>query len=72
MLACLDMQPLEYVFVVAADHLIDNTTESKGKNLSYKDAILKAKEYASTGAIVLFGLEEEHPNERFGYISGIK
>lgn len=54
-LACMDLQPSEYVFVVAADHLIDTSTESQGKNLGYKDAILKAKEYAGKGLIVTFG-----------------
>ena len=71
LLACLELQPSEFVFVVAADHLIDTTAESSGSNLSYRDAILKAKEYARQGSIVIFGLPEQIPNERFGYISGI-
>ena len=63
-LACLDLQPSEYVFVVASDHLI-NTADCQGVN--YKDSILKAKKYARNGRIVLFGKETNEINERFGY-----
>lgn len=66
-LACLDLQPSELVFVVAADHLIDTTSETVNEKYSYKDAILKAKELAKNGDIILFGLEENQPNSRFGY-----
>lgn len=71
LLACLDLQPLEYVFVVAADHLIDTKMETVGDRLSYKDAILKAKAYARESSIVLFGQEETEPDSRFGYIQSI-
>lgn len=71
LLACFDLQPSEFVFVVASDHLIDTTGESVEEKLSYKDAILQAKEYAGRGAIALFGLHEEVVDERFGYIIGI-
>ncbi len=63
-LACLDLQPSEYIFVVATDHLI-NTANSKG--LSYKDSILKAKDHAREGHIVLFGQKADKVIERFGY-----
>ena len=59
-LACMGLQPSEFVFVVAADHLI----ETEG----YKEAILKGKEEASNGSIVLFGKKAEVFDSRFGYI----
>ena len=71
LLACLDLQPSEYVFVVASDHLIDTNYESKNGELSYRDAIVAAKEYAKDGSIVLFGMPEREFNTKFGYITGI-
>jgi len=68
MLACLGLQPSEYIFVVAADHLIDTCFESNDKGYSYKDAILKAKEFASEGKIALFGAATREPDSKFGYI----
>ena len=65
-LSCLSLQPSEYVFVVAADHLID-TAECIG--LSYKDSILKAKDYAREGSIVLFGKKASEIVDRFGYFT---
>ena len=50
-LGCRGLQPSEFVFVVAADHLVD-TGDCEG--LNYKDAILKAKELAREGKIALF------------------
>ena len=43
LLACFDLQPSEFVFVVASDHLIDTTSESVEEKHSYKDAILQSK-----------------------------
>ncbi len=60
-LACMDLQPSEYVFVVAADHLIGST--------GYKEAVLQGKEGANKGRIVLFGKSTEEIDRRFGYIS---
>ncbi len=71
LLACMDLQPSEYVFVVASDHLVDTKYESKNGELSYRDAILKAKNYAKEGSIVLFGMPEKEINTRFGYITGL-
>ena len=71
LLTCLGLQSSEYIFVVAADHLIDTKTETRGTLLSYKDAILKAKAYAQNSAIALFGLAEAEPDCRFGYICSI-
>lgn len=65
-LACLDLQPSEYVFVVPANHLVD-TSDCEG--LSYKEAILKGKEYAKEGKIVLFGIEAPEISRRFGYFT---
>lgn len=71
LLACLGLQPSEYVFVVAADHLIDTKAETDGLLLSYKDAILRAKSYAKESGIALFGLPEEEPDSRFGYMHAV-
>ena len=60
-LTCLALQPSEYVFVVAADHLIG----SEG----YQDAILKGKEEAGKGKIVVFGKKTDRLDSRFGYIA---
>ena len=69
MLACLSLQPSEYVFVVAADHLIDTGSDSTENGFSYKDAILKAKEYACNGKIALFGAARQEPDGKYGYIT---
>ena len=65
-LACLALQPSEYVFVVAADHLI-GMEDSEG---CYKESLFRAKEKASTGKIVLFGkkIKEDEIESRYGYI----
>lgn len=68
MLACLSLQPSEYVFVVAADHLIDTGFESGSEGLSYKDSILSAKEFAREGKIALFGAKTVDLDDKFGYI----
>lgn len=65
-LACLDLQPSEFVFVVSSDHLI-NTGDCEG--LSYKDSILMAKDYARNGSIVLFGAKADRIESRFGYFT---
>ena len=44
LLPCLSLQPLEYIFVTAADHIIDSKAESEGEKKGYKDAILQAQE----------------------------
>lgn len=59
-LACLQMPLSELLFVVAADHLIEGE--------SYKDDILKAKEYAKQGYLVTFGMDIDKPDTRYGYI----
>lgn len=66
-LSCLGLQPFEFVFVVCSDHLIDTADCNNG--LSYKDSILKAKEYAQEGSIVLFGAKAIEINNRFGYFT---
>lgn len=71
LLSCLGLQPSEYVFVVAADHLIDTKWDSDGRLLGYKDAILQAKKYAKNGNIALFAMEDRELNGRFGYIKNI-
>ena len=65
-LACLDLQPSEYVFAVPANHLID-TGDCDG--MTYKDAILTAKESAKNGRIAVFGIETSAVSKRFGYFT---
>lgn len=59
-LACLGVPLSELLFVVAADHLIEGE--------SYKDDILRAKEYAKQGYLVTFGMDIDKPDTRYGYI----
>ncbi len=59
-LACLQLPLSEFLFVVAADHLIEGE--------SYKDDILRAKEYAKQGYLVTFGMDIDKPDTRYGYI----
>lgn len=65
-LCCMGLQPSEYVAVVSSDHLID-TGNCDG--LTYKESILKAKEEAKDGYIVLFGTKSEKIVSRFGYFT---
>lgn len=60
-LACMDLNPSDFVFVVASDHMIDADEE-------YRTAIIKAKELASSGKIVVFGKEDNSIDKRYGYI----
>lgn len=60
LLSVLGLQPSEFVFVVASDHLV--TSDDK-----YKDAIIQAKEIAYSGKIALLGIEEQTPNRHYGY-----
>ena len=59
-LACLEMDPTELVFVVASDHIISGN--------AYREDVLKAREYAKNGKIVVFGVPMNNPDCRFGYI----
>ena len=59
-LACLELQPHEFIFVIAADQLIEVGS-------SYKDSILKAKNSARDGRIVLFGKPTNNITEQYGY-----
>ena len=65
-LACMDLQPSEYVFVVPANHLID-TGACAG--LTYKDSILEAKKQAQKGKIAVFGIKADEISQRFGYFT---
>lgn len=66
-LACMDLQPSELVYVVAADHLID--TELLVKNgLSYRESVLSAKKLAINGGLAVFGIKAPTPEKRFGWI----
>ena len=59
-LACLELQPREFVFVIAADQLIE-------VGCNYRDSILKAKNSAREGKIVLFGKSTNNIAEQYGY-----
>ena len=63
-LASMELQPSEYVFVTSSSHLID-TGSCDG--ISYMDAILKAKESAGNGKIAIFGRKTERLSKRYGY-----
>jgi len=58
--ACMGLPLSEFLFVVATDHLIEGE--------SYKDDILRAKEYAKQGYLVTFGMNIDKPDTRYGYI----
>ena len=60
-LACLELQPSEYIFVAAADHVIGTD--------GYKEAILRGKEEAGKGKISIFGKKTKKIDSRFGYLS---
>ncbi|HAE45047.1 MAG TPA: mannose-1-phosphate guanylyltransferase [Lachnospiraceae bacterium] len=71
-LACMDLVPSEYVFVVVSDHVIYTRPETGNGEMDYKDCVMQAKEYAREGNISLFTLRETIMNPRFGYIFGLK
>ena len=54
LLACMGLRPSEFIFVVAADTIIDSNAESDGDEKCYKDAIVEAKNRARVGSIVGF------------------
>ena len=66
-LSCRNLQPSEFVFVVAADHLIDT---GDCPVLNYRDAIVRARESAREGRIALFGVKAREIESRFGYFTG--
>lgn len=71
LLTCMGLQPSEYVFVVASDHLIDTSGDSVNHQKNYQDAILQAKEYAKNGSIALLGTKEHTQNSRYGYMLNV-
>lgn len=70
-LACMNLTPSEYVFVVVSDHVIYSRPESGSGEKDYKDSVMQAKEYAREGFISLFTVREHHMNPRFGYIRNL-
>jgi mannose-1-phosphate guanylyltransferase len=60
-LACLDLDPGELVFVTPSDHVITDTLE-------YAEVIAKAQELAEKNYIVTFGIVPNYPETGFGYI----
>lgn len=71
-LACMDLVPSEFVYVVVSDHVIYTRPETGNGEMDYKDCVMKAKEYAREGNIALFTLRETVMNPRFGYIFGLR
>ena len=59
-LACMEMERSELIFVVASDQLISGE--------SYKDCVLRAREYAKQGKLVTIGMPPKNPKTHFGYI----
>ncbi len=60
-LAAFSVDPEEILLVTPSDHLI------KDKD-AYKDAVLKAKEFAKEGFLVTFGIKPESAHTGYGYI----
>ncbi len=60
LLACMELQPSDIVFVVASDQIIAGE--------QYKDCILHAKEYARQDKLVTLGMPVKEPDIHFGYI----
>lgn len=63
-LATLELQPSETVFVVSSDCMVEASD-------SYRDAIVEARRIAGNGGIVVFGRPEQQFRDRYGYIFGI-
>lgn len=59
-LACLSLEPTEYVLVTNTNLLISAS--------EYKDAILKAKQNASDGFVSILVNKEEKTDNRYGYV----
>jgi len=60
-LACMALEPDEIVLVTPSDHLIKNEAQ-------YEKVIQKAKELASDGDLVTFGIAPTFAETGFGYI----
>ncbi len=60
-LALMSLWSSEYVLIVPSDIMVDAQN-------GYAEAIVKGKELADQGKIVVFGIEEESFNNRYGYI----
>ena len=71
-LACMDLQPSEYVYVVVSDHVIYTRPETGGEEKDYKDSVMQAKTYAREGCLSLFTLRETKMQSRYGYVLGLK
>ncbi len=59
-MACL-LYPNSIILATPADHEIADKE-------AYEQAVQRAKELAEEGNIVVFGIEPEKPESRFGYI----
>ncbi len=60
LLACLELQPSDLIFVVASDHIINGE--------QYKESIMQAREYARQDKLVTIGMPVRRPDTKFGYI----
>jgi len=63
-LACLALAPDEIVLVTPSDHLIKDEK-------AYLEAISKAKNLATEGNLVTFGITPQYPETGFGYIQAV-
>lgn len=68
LLACFELQPSEYIYVVASDNIIDISEYSEMGFLNYQDSVVLAKKIASEGKIALFGIPCKVPDTRYGWI----
>jgi len=60
-LACLSLEYDDIVLVTPSDHLIKNQIE-------YEAVLKKAREFASDGNLVTFGITPDYPETGYGYI----
>ncbi|ADD69530.1 Mannose-1-phosphate guanylyltransferase [Denitrovibrio acetiphilus DSM 12809] len=59
-IACL-MYPETIILATPSDHEINNDE-------AYQDSVKRARDFAEKGSVVVFGIESEKPEDRFGYI----
>ena len=60
-LSAFSVDPEEILLITPSDHLIKNQK-------AYKEAVLKAKEFAKEGFLVTFGITPSSPHTGYGYI----
>lgn len=70
-LVCMEENPSEYMFIMPCDHVIAKRPNIGTEELSYKDCVMRAKQYAAQDRLTLFTLREEKMDSRYGYVLDI-